>query len=98
MKITARNQISGTIVSLTPGAVNAVVKVDIGGGNVVTSSITEGAILDLGLAVGARLTPTGKAVLAAYRSLEAGLVGSAQNGALPELAGLLRDAPLREEA
>ena len=52
MKLSARNQISGTIVSITPGAVNGSIKVDIGGGNVVTPSITEEAIADLGLAKG----------------------------------------------
>lgn len=61
MKISARNQISGTIVSLTPGAVNAVVKVDIGGGTIITSSITEEAILDLGLAIGDSVTVIVKA-------------------------------------
>ena len=44
MKISARNQISGTIVSITPGAVNGSIKVDIGGGNVITANITEEAI------------------------------------------------------
>jgi molybdopterin-binding protein len=52
MKISARNQISGTVLSVTPGAVNGTVKIDIGGGNVVTSSITEEAIADLALKVG----------------------------------------------
>jgi len=52
MKISARNQISGTIVSITPGAVNGSIKVDIGGGNVVTANITEEAIADLALATG----------------------------------------------
>ena len=52
MKLSARNQISGTIVSIAPGAVNGSIKVDIGGGNVVTASITEEAIADLGLAEG----------------------------------------------
>lgn len=56
MKISARNQISGTIVSVTPGAVNATVKVDIGGGNLVTSSITNEAIADLALAEGDAVT------------------------------------------
>jgi len=41
MKISARNQFSGTITAINPGAVNSTIKVDIGGGNVVTSSITE---------------------------------------------------------
>ncbi|HEX8445562.1 MAG TPA: TOBE domain-containing protein [Sphingomonas sp.] len=52
MKISARNQIEGRIVSVTPGAVNAAVKVDIGGGTIITSSITEEAIADLGLTIG----------------------------------------------
>jgi molybdopterin-binding protein len=34
MKISARNQIAGTVVAITPGAVNGTVKVNIGGGNV----------------------------------------------------------------
>lgn len=56
MKISARNQIAGTITAILPGAVNGTVKVDIGGGNIVTSSITEEAIADLGLAVGDQVT------------------------------------------
>ena len=56
MKLSARNQISGTIVSITPGAVNGSIKVDIGGGNVVTANITEEAIADLGLATGDTVT------------------------------------------
>ena len=56
MKISARNQISGTIVSITPGAVNGSIKVDIGGGNVVTANITEEAIADLALANGDTVT------------------------------------------
>ncbi len=61
MKISARNQIPGTVLSVTPGAVNGTVKVDIGGGNVVTSSITEEAIAELGLAPGDRVTVIVKA-------------------------------------
>ncbi len=56
MKISARNQISGTIVSITPGAVNGSIKVDIGGGNIVTANITEEAIADLGLATDEMVT------------------------------------------
>ena len=56
MKLSARNQIGGTVLSVTPGAVNGTVKVDIGGGNTVTSSITEEAIADLGLAPGDKVT------------------------------------------
>lgn len=61
MKISARNQISGTIVAILPGAVNGSIKVDIGGGNVVTANITEEAIADLALAVGDSVTVIVKA-------------------------------------
>ena len=61
MKISARNQLSGTVSAITPGAVNGQIKVDIGGGNVITSSITEEAIADLGLAVGDTVTVIVKA-------------------------------------
>lgn len=56
MKISARNQLKGTITAISAGAVNGTIKVDVGGGNVITSSITEEAIADLGLAVGDTVT------------------------------------------
>jgi molybdopterin-binding protein len=61
MKISARNQFSGTVTAITPGAVNGTVKVDIGGGHVITSSITEEAIHELGLAEGDKVTVLVKA-------------------------------------
>jgi molybdopterin-binding protein len=61
MKLSARNQISGTIVTITPGAVNGTIKVDIGGGNIVTASITEEAIADLSLREGDTVTVIVKA-------------------------------------
>ncbi|MDE2412393.1 MAG: TOBE domain-containing protein [Sphingomonadales bacterium] len=61
MKLSARNQIPGTIVEIHPGAVNGTIKVDIGGGKVITSSITEEAIADLGLRVGDTVTVVIKA-------------------------------------
>jgi molybdopterin-binding protein len=61
MKISARNQISGTVVAITPGAVNGTVKIDIGGGTIITSSITEEAIADLALAPGDAVTVIVKA-------------------------------------
>ena len=61
MKISARNQFSGTITAINPGAVNGTIKVDIGGGNIVTSSITEEAIGELDLSVGDRVTVLVKA-------------------------------------
>ena len=56
MKLSARNQIAGIITAINPGAVTGTVKVDIGGGNIVTSSITEEAIADLALGVGDAVT------------------------------------------
>jgi molybdopterin-binding protein len=56
MKISARNQLSGTVTAITPGAVNGQIKVDIRGGNVITSSITEEAIGELDLKVGDKVT------------------------------------------
>lgn len=52
MKLSARNQIKGTIVDIRKGITTAHVRVDIGGGVIVTSSITNEAVDDLGLAAG----------------------------------------------
>jgi len=51
MKISARNTLKGKIVEITKGATTSHVRIDIGGA-VVTSSITNEAVADLGLAVG----------------------------------------------
>ena len=52
MKLSARNQLSGKIVELRKGQTTAHVRIDIGGGKLVTSSITNEAVDDLGLTVG----------------------------------------------
>ncbi len=52
MKISARNQLKGTIVEITKGATTAYIRIDIAGGALVTSSITNAAVDDLRLAVG----------------------------------------------
>ncbi len=51
MKISARNVFKGKIVAVTKGATTAHVTIDING-IVVTSSITNAAVDDLGLSVG----------------------------------------------
>ena len=52
MKLSARNQLKGTIIAIQEGAVNGIVKLDIGGGNIISSTISMNAIQELGLAVG----------------------------------------------
>jgi molybdopterin-binding protein len=52
MKLSARNQIKGRVVGVLKGATTAHVRIDIGNGVVITSSITNEAVDDLGLAVG----------------------------------------------
>lgn len=52
MKLSARNQIKGTIVDIRKGVTTALVRVDIGGGEIITASITNEAVDDLGLAPG----------------------------------------------
>ena len=52
MKLSARNQFKGTIVAIDEGAVNGIVKIDIGGGNIMSATISMAAIRELGLAVG----------------------------------------------
>ncbi|MGE3781546.1 MAG: molybdopterin-binding protein [Alphaproteobacteria bacterium] len=52
MKLSARNQIKGRIIEVRRGATTAHVRIDIGNGVIVTSSITNEAVDDLGLAVG----------------------------------------------
>ena len=52
MKLSARNQLKGTIIGIEEGAVNGIVKIDIGGGNVISSTISMSAIRELSLEVG----------------------------------------------
>jgi molybdopterin-binding protein len=52
MKISARNVLKGKVTAIKRGAVAASVKVDIGGGHVITSTITVEAVDDLGLTEG----------------------------------------------
>jgi len=60
MKISARNVLTGTIVALNKGATTAHVRLDIGG-TIVTASITNEAVDDLGLEVGKKASAVVKA-------------------------------------
>jgi molybdopterin-binding protein len=51
-KLSARNQIKGKIVQVNTGATTSHVRIDIGGGVVITASITNEAVADLGLRPG----------------------------------------------
>ena len=54
MRISARNQIKGTVVEVKKGATTSHVRVDIGNGQVITSSITNEAVDDLGIKAGGK--------------------------------------------
>ena len=49
MRISARNQIKGTVLEVKKGATTSHVRVDIGGGQIITSSITNEAVDELGI-------------------------------------------------
>ena len=52
MKLSARNQIEGKVVAVQKGQTTAHVRIDIGNGVVITASITNEAVDDLGLKPG----------------------------------------------
>ena len=61
MKLSARNQIHGTIKEVTPGATTTHVKIEISPTVTVTSSITNEAAKELGLKAGMKATAVIKA-------------------------------------
>jgi molybdopterin-binding protein len=61
MKLSARNQIEGKIVAVQKGQTTSHIRIDIGNGVIITSSITNEAVDDLALAVGDTATAVIKA-------------------------------------
>jgi molybdopterin-binding protein len=61
MRISARNQIKGTVVEVKKGATTSHIRVDIGGGQILTSSITNEAVDDLGIKAKGHVTVVIKA-------------------------------------
>ena len=61
MRISARNQLKGTVVGVTKGATTSHVRVDIGNGQIVTSSITNEAVDELGIKAKGHVTVVVKA-------------------------------------
>jgi molybdate transport system regulatory protein len=60
-RLSARNQLQGTVSAITPGAVNAEVVIDMDGGGCIAAIVTQGSVLTMGLAVGVRATALFKA-------------------------------------
>ncbi|MCW2644679.1 MAG: hypothetical protein QOF87_374 [Pseudonocardiales bacterium] len=56
MRLSTRNQLAGTVTSIEVGSVMTIVKIDIGGGQQVTASVTKDAVEELGLIVGSPVT------------------------------------------
>ena len=52
MKLSARNQLKGKVVEIKDGAVNAIVVIELAGGQQIVSSITMDSVKSLGLKVG----------------------------------------------
>jgi molybdate transport system regulatory protein len=69
-KLSARNQLAGTVSRVQRGAVTSLVGVELPGGTVVTASVTNAAVDSLGLAVGQTATAAFKAyaVMVAVKS------------------------------
>ena len=61
MRLSARNQIKGKIIDVKKGATTSHLRIDIGNSNVITSSITNEAVDELGLTVGINATVVIKA-------------------------------------
>lgn len=61
MKFSARNQIPGTVIEVTKGLTTAHVRIDVGHGITITSSITNEAVDDLNLRAGDPATAVIKA-------------------------------------
>jgi molybdopterin-binding protein len=61
MKLSARNVIPGTVTAVNRGQTTAHVKIDIGGGNTLTASITVEAVDDLALKTGDKVSAIIKA-------------------------------------
>ncbi|HEX7658828.1 MAG TPA: TOBE domain-containing protein [Pseudonocardiaceae bacterium] len=56
MRLSARNQLTGTVAGIENGAVTTIVKINLTGGQSVTASITKEAVEELGLKVGEPVT------------------------------------------
>ncbi|MBJ2151522.1 molybdopterin-binding protein [Pseudomonas sp. GX19020] len=60
MRLSARNVLPGTVIEIVTGAVTSHVRLDLGG-SIVTAAITNEAVKELGLTVGAKASAVIKA-------------------------------------
>jgi molybdate transport system regulatory protein len=56
LRVSARNQLRGTVTAVIPGAVNGEVKIELPGGRVLTAIVTNDALKELNLVKGAQCT------------------------------------------
>ena len=61
MKLSARNLLKGRVIEVQKGQTTAHVRIELGGGAIITSSITNEAVDDLGLKTGDEATAVIKA-------------------------------------
>lgn len=61
MKLSARNQLDGVISEIRKGAVTSIVKIEVRNPAIISASITNEAVEDLGLRVGAQAVAVIKA-------------------------------------
>lgn len=61
MRLSTRNQLTGTVASIEIGSVMAIVTVNLDGGQQVTASVTKGGVEALGLQVGSPVVALVKA-------------------------------------
>ena len=61
MKISARNKIQGTITDITKGATTSHVRLDVGGGTIITASITNKSVDEMKLEKGQKAVAVIKA-------------------------------------
>ena len=56
MRLSTRNQLTGTVAEVEVGSVMTIVKVDLDGGQRVTASVTRDAVDELEITVGTKVT------------------------------------------
>lgn len=61
MRLSTRNQLTGTVAAIEVGSVMTIVKIDLDGGQQMTASVTRDGVQELGLEVGSAVTALVKA-------------------------------------